>query len=213
VTQSNQRFMVVPLVRSDSSSEFYAYSSSSAHTGLEDLGTSRIMLHLYPPALTLTLMFVHGVDNDSTGLEQPESRVQFLFSGLPLTTMVAVDDDEIADELLMTSEGKATGLWHFTNNTDGGALSGLPFPGDWQIMLEPTFMGGISTWTWVQTDISLVNLDLSQPLLIEAHSSPSQCRANCTVPRCGDGILDGGEICDGAGQPASGCGGDCMSFE
>jgi cysteine-rich repeat protein len=134
-----------------------------------------------------------------------------LFSGLPDSTYVEVADDSSA-EFTMTSSTTATGLWTFTSNSDGGVLSGLPFPGDWKITIEPTFMSGISTWTWIESDGSPVNLDLTQPLTIEARSSRSQCRPDCTAPQCGDGILDGGEICDD-GQPSkSGCSTNCMSF-
>jgi cysteine-rich repeat protein len=107
----------------------------------------------------------------------------------------------------------STGFWKFTNNTDGGSLAGLPFPGDCEITLEPAFMDGISTWTWVQSDGSFVNLDLTQPLLIKAHQSPAPCRLDCTVPRCGDGILDGGEICDDGPRADSGCNSTCTAFD
>ena len=145
------------------------------------------------------------LDQDSTGLEQPKSVVQFLFTGLPGGTTVAVADE--SDELLMTSTTTATGFWHFTNNTDGGALSDLPFPAAWEITVAPSFLDGITSWTWLQGDGSLIDLDLTQPLTIKAHSYASKCRPDCTIPRCGDGILDGGEICDG-----SGCSTDCLSY-
>ncbi len=210
VTQSGQGFAAVPNMRSYSVEDYYGYSSASAHTGLEQVGVSRILLYLDTSTLALSLVVVHGVDQDSTGLAQPTSHVQMLFSGLPGTTTVAVSDDP--DELLMTSPTDATGFWKFTNNSDGGALSGLPFPGDWEITIDPSFIDGISTWTWVQSDGSVVNLDLGQPLTIKAYNSPGVCRRDCTIPRCGDGILDGGELCDQGTPPANGCGGDCMSF-
>jgi len=138
--------------------------------------------------------------------------VQFLFTGLPENANVAVSDDD--DELLMTSTTTATGFWKFTNNSDGGALSGLPFPGIWATTVAPSFIDGISTWTWVQSDGSLINLDLTSPLTITANSMPSLCRLNCTIPACGDGILDAGEICDEGPLPPAGAPGcHCMSFE
>ncbi len=211
VTQSGQSFAVVPIMRSASTPNFYDYSSASAHTGFEEAYASRILLYLDKSTHALSLVVFHGVDIDTTGEKQPTSHVQMLFSGLPSTTTVGVSDD--SDELLMTSSTTATGFWKFTSNSDGGVLSGLPFPGDWEITIEPTFLDGISTWTWVQSDGSLVNLDLTQPLTITARSFPSPCRLDCTAPRCGDGILDGGEICDEGSQPVNGCKSGCMSFE
>jgi cysteine-rich repeat protein len=75
-------------------------------------------------------------------------------------------------------------------------------------------LSGITTWTWVEGDSSLVTLDLTQPLNIKAYDSPSACRPDCTVPRCGDGILDGGEICDdGNTIGGDGCAADCKSLK
>ena len=210
VTQPGQGFAAAPLVGIVSCPYFYSYSSSSAHTGFEAVGTSRILLYIDKTTLALSLAFFHGVDKDSTDLEQPTSHVQMLFSGLPDTTTVGESDDP--DELLMTSATTATGFWKFTNNSDGGVLYRLPFPGDWEITINPSFIDGISTWTWVQSDGSMVKLDLTQPLIIKANNAPSTCRLDCTAPRCGDGILDGGEICDDGSQPASGCGSDCLSY-
>ena len=214
IEQSGQGFAVNPLMQSISAEEFYGYSSASAHTGLEALETSRMLLHLYPPALSLSLVFLHGVDRDSTELEQPASFVQMLFDGLPLTTIIGVVDDTWPNvELMMTSDTTATGYWFFENNSDGGVLSGLPFPGDWEISINPSFGYGISLWTWVRSDGSFVTLDMTQPMTIRANSFPSLCRRNCTEPRCGDGILDGGEVCDGGDGTGTGCSSTCQSFE
>ena len=210
VTQAGQGFAAVPLVGSVSCPYFYSYSSSSAHTGYEAPGASRILLYIDKTTLALSLAFFHGADKDSTGLDQPTSHVQMLFSGLPDTTTVGVSDDP--DELLMTSTTTATGFWKFTDNSDGGVLYRFPFPGDWEITIAPSFIDGISTWSWVQSDGSMVKLDLAQPLTIKTYNSPSLCRLDCTTPRCGDGILDGGEICDDGSQPKNGCGSDCLSY-
>ena len=210
VTQGGHSFAAVPLIRSGSGADFYDYRSSSAHTGFEALGTSRIMLYLDKSTLGLSLVVFHGVDKDSTSEEQPTSHVQMLFSGLPDTTAAEVSDD--SDELLMTSSTTATGFWRFENNSDGGVLAVLPFPGDWKITIEPTFIDGISTWTWIEGDGSPVTLDLTQPLTIEARSSHGQCRPDCTTPQCGDGILDSGELCDDGRPSKSGCSTNCMSF-
>ena len=198
-------------MRSESGPTFYNYSSASAHTGFEAVGASRVFLYLDRTTLALSLVVIHGVDYDSTGLDQPVSQVVLIFDGLPNATNVGLSDD--SGEFVMTPPTGATAVWNFTSNSDGGVLSVLPFPGEWEITIKPSFNFGISTWTWVQSDGSLVNLDLTQPLTIKANNSPSLCRPDCTTPRCGDGILDGGEICDDGTQPADGCGIDCMASD
>ena len=210
VTQAGLSFDAIPLVRSGSAGDFYSYSSASAHTRFEDVGTSRMLLHLDRATRILSLVFFHGIDQDTTGQSQPTSQVVMNFSGLPESTAVEVSDD--SGELVMTSNTTATGLWNFANNSDGGVLSGLQLPGDWTITIDPSFIMGITTWTWIQSDGSFIDLDLSAPLTIQARSTHSQCRPDCTIPQCGDGILDGGEVCDD-GQPSpSGCATNCMSF-
>jgi cysteine-rich repeat protein len=210
VSQGDFGFGAVPMIGGGSVSKFYQYSSASAHTGFESMGTSRILFYLDRATRALSLVFFHGIDQDSSGIEQPAARVQFLFTGLPDSTVVGQSDD--ADELIMTSTTAATGFWKFTNNSDGGALSNLPLPGDWKIKLEPSFIEGISVWTWVQADGSMFSLDLSKPVTIEARSEHSQCRSDCTIAQCGDGILDAGELCDDGQPSTSGCSLNCMSF-
>jgi cysteine-rich repeat protein len=47
---------------------------------------------------------------------------------------------------------------------------------------------------------------------ITAHAVPSGCRLDCTASRCGDAILDAGELCDdGNTVAADGCGADCAT--
>jgi len=210
VTQGALSFAAVPLTRTGSGKDFYSYSSASAHTGFEQPGLSQILLYLDKSTRVLSLLVIHGVDQDTSGLEQPSSTVQFLFSGLPESTAIGISDD--SGELIMTSATTATGLWSFTNNSDGGVLDGLPLPGNWSITVEPFFIKGGWTWTWLEADGSVVPLDISQPLTIEAHATHGQCRPDCTIPQCGDGRLDGGEVCDDGQPSSSGCSLNCMSF-
>ena len=46
-----------------------------------------------------------------------------------------------------------------------------------------------------------------------ADTPDAPCRADCTLPRCGDGIVDSGEGCDegaAANSPEGSCGADCQ---
>ena len=185
VNQAGRGFAAAPLVQTISSPSFYSYSSVSAHTGFEAVGASRILLHLDETTLVLSLIVIHGVDYDATNQDQPESLVSMTFRGLPDTTTVEVSDDR--NELVMTSPTTATALWPFTSNSDGGVLSGLPVPGDWEITVEPAFLKGISTWDWVQGDGSLVSLDLTQPLTIKAYDSPASVASTAPAPSAATG--------------------------
>jgi cysteine-rich repeat protein len=132
------------------------------------------------------------------------------FTGLPRRVAVALSDD--AGELYLTSQTTAQGDWHFNHNSDGGILSGLMFPGTWTVTVTPSFMSGINSWQFSDDKVS-TSLDLIAPITISAHDSPSKCRAGCTVPKCGDGILDGGEVCDdGNVKSGDGCSADCKSL-
>jgi len=212
VTQDSLMFAVTPYAQVASSANFYDYVSSSGHTGLEKLDTSLILLYLDRTATALSLVVEHGIDANTTSQQQPASKVQMLFSGLPAGCAVAVSDD--AGELAMSSATTAAGRWSFKGNTDGGVLSGFPIPGSWDVLISPAFLSGISSWTWIQGSSSAVSLDLTVPIDIKAYASRSLCRTNCTIPRCGDGILDGGEVCDdGNTVDGDGCSSDCLSAQ
>jgi cysteine-rich repeat protein len=212
VTQDSLIFTVTPYAQVASSANFYDYVSSSGHTGLEKLDTSLILLYLDRQATALSLVVEHGIDANTTSQQQPAAKVQMLFSGLPAGCAVAVSDD--AGELAMSSATTAAGRWSFKGNTDGGVLSGFPIPGSWEVLISPAFLSGITSWTWMQGSSAAVSLDLTVPLDIKAYASRSLCRTNCTIPRCGDGILDGGEVCDdGNTVDGDGCSSDCLSAQ
>jgi cysteine-rich repeat protein len=144
---------------------------------------------------------------------QPQGKAVIAFTGLPATAVVAVADDS-PNELFKTSPIAATGDWSFQNNADGGVLSGLPIPGVWSINLDPTFSAAITSWAYVDGDDSLQGLALDEPVTLKAFNTPSACRLDCSIPACGDGILDGGEVCDdGNTLGGDGCSADCASLQ
>lgn len=200
------------LVRAATVQSFYAYRSASSHTGLERLGESRIYLYADSATGRLSLVTTHGIDFTGPGApDQPPSTVEFDLAGLPAGVTVEVADDTPQEFFLGPSgSGTAFGRWQFQRNSDGGALGPLPFPGRWRITVTPRFTAGITTWGWVKDDGSRIPLDMSQPITIEALDSASLCRTDCTIPRCGDGRFDAGEVCDdGNRSDGDGCSSDC----
>ena len=53
---------------------------------------------------------------------------------------------------------------------------------------------------------------MTRNVQITFNDTASMCRSDCTVPTCGDGILDGGEACDD-GNTVGGdrCSADCST--
>jgi cysteine-rich repeat protein len=212
VLQGGLALGVTPVQKTQSASAFYNYFSGSGHTGFEVLGASEMFFHRNSGTGLLSLIVEHGIDASTTGQMQPTSHVIMDLTGLPATATIALSDEP--NEALPQG---ATGLhadWHFQNNTDGFVLSGLPLPGTWSITVSPQFLQGIASWTWVKPDGSIVSFDLVTPVVLTAFSTPSLCRTDCSVPHCGDGILDGGEVCDdGNTVGGDGCAADCKSLQ
>ena len=200
-----------PLVRAQSSVAFYDYFSASSHTGLEQVGESRIYLYVDSGTGRLSLVLTHGIDFDTSRQTQPASTVSMDVSGIPRGFSIDVSDDP--GEFTATGPTTAAGRWSFNQNSDGGVLGGLPFPGVWKITVSAAFMQGITTWGWVRDDAKRIPLVKTEPITIEAFDESSACRADCTIPRCGDKILDGGEVCDdGNNVGGDGCAADCKSL-
>ena len=211
LTQGALSRAVRPVDRAKSVAAFYAYSSSSGHTGLEASGASHLWLYRDTTTGALSLVIEHGIDVDATGVGQPDAAVQMSVTHLPTGAFVSVTDDG-PKELFAGGGDAVIGDWTFHDNTDGGAISGLPFPGSWSIDVSATFAAGIATWDYLDGDLSRVPLALSAPANLSAFSTPSGCRLDCTIPRCGDGRLDAGEACDdGNTTGGDGCSADCKS--
>src|SRR5262245_36786546 len=129
------------LVSGVDAATFYDYRLESAHTGLERIGESRAFLHLNAGDGALSLFLNHGIDEDTTGVTQPESAVDMDVTGLPPGWFVEVADEP--NEFFRTSTDSASGLWSFRRNSDGGVVGGLPFPGAWKVTVEARFDLGI----------------------------------------------------------------------
>jgi MYXO-CTERM domain-containing protein len=211
LTQGALQRPVRPVARAASVTAFYDYHSASAHTGFEAVSASRLYLYRDTQSGVLSLVTHHGIDFDGTGIAQPKSQVRQNISFLPPVT-IAINDDN-PDEFRFTSISSIAGDWGFHENTDGGALSGLPFPGNWSIDVASDFVQGVTTWSYVDGDSALVALQTASVASLSAFAKAAACRRDCTVPRCGDGRLDAGEICDDANTAGGdGCAADCLSL-
>jgi cysteine-rich repeat protein len=213
VRQGSFARVIHPVDRASDVVTFYAYSSSSGHTGFEAAGKSELFLHRHLATGVLSLVTEHGIDLEATGQDQPDTDVQQRFLGLPAGVFVAIADDN-PKELFLDSSTTAYGDWTFHQNTDGGALEGLPFPGNWRIDVTSTFGAGIGALRFFDGDGTEIPLDLTATVTIVAEDVPSACRPDCTIPRCGDGVLDAGEACDdGNTVSGDGCAADCSATE
>ncbi len=206
--------IVLPFEEPDDIFSFYSYSSASGHMGFEAPKASQLFLHRHTPTGVLSLVTEHGIDANGTGQIQPETDVEQHFVGIPSGALVAIEDDD-ANEFSMDTISTALGKWHFNQNTDGGALTDLPFPGNWQIDVSSTFVpGGIDVLRFFDGVSGEIPLNLTITVSIIAEDAPIVCRPDCTLPRCGDGILDPGEACDdGNTTSGDGCASDCSTTE
>lgn len=194
IAQSNGFVRGVRVDRTELPSEdFYSYSSASAHTGFERAGESITFLHLDSFRGSLSLFLIHGVDASGSSEPQPDSEVNMRVFGLPPGWFISIADDR-PQEFFGISDVEAHGRWRFDNNSDGGVLAGIPLFFFWEITIEPEFAAGIDRWSFIDAG-ERVQLDSSRRLIIRQNVEPSRCRKDCTVPRCGDGILDAGEFC------------------
>ena len=209
LTQGTSAWNIAPHQGPSDVATFYGYHSASAHTGLEALGNSFLFLYR-DQAGALSLVTFHGIDIDATGLVQPKSIVRQSFLHLPPEVVVGVTDDD-GEELALAVPGAAYGDWRFHENTDGGALVGFPQTG-WSIDIETELEQGIDAWAYLDGAGAVpIALDPRMPVNITAQGAGAACRADCTLPRCGDGILDVGEACDdGNAADGDGCSSSCQ---
>lgn len=209
---STTRARVTPVLGPQHPADFYGYSSASAHTGFEALHTSNLFLYQQSGQAGLSLFSIHGIDLDSSGQAEGDVVVGQTFSGLPGSAFVTLTDDK-ESEFAIDGPGSAFGAWDFHDNTDGGVLTAIPFPGDWAITVDSDFGAPIAEWLYQDQATGANAIDGASITLVSV-STASSCRTDCSVPRCGDLILDGGEVCDdGNTTSGDGCAGDCRSTE
>jgi hypothetical protein len=167
VTQpSGVRSGVDPVVRAEDSASFYDYFSASAHTGFERVGESRIYLYEDSDNRRLSLVISQGTDDD-LGMIQPAGIVNMDITGLPAGFSIDLSDDN-PGEFFASGPTSASGRWQFQQNTDGGIIGGLPFPGAWTVTVTASFEEGITSWVWIRGDGTRIPLSLTDPVTIQA---------------------------------------------
>ena len=213
LTFQNGSVAAKPVVSPADAALFYNYFSASGHTGFEVLDGSIVFLYADSGTKALSLFLEHGIDFTTTGLSQAMAHITMDITGLPASSVVALSDDT-PSELFKINATSVHGDWNFQQNSDGGVISGLPFPGNWTIQIAPTFSANITKWQFEDGGAMPTPIALGGPSAqIQAFDTPSACRKNCTVPKCGDGVLDGGEVCDdGNVAGGDGCAADCKAF-
>jgi hypothetical protein len=165
LTQGTLHRWVSPVDGDRSVVAFYDYFSSSGHTGFEALGKSELYFYRDTTSGVVSLVTEHGIDLDTTGMDQPASVVDQEITGLPPGVTVAVSDDDAA-EFSMDSPTSARGAWGFHHNTDGGALSGFPLPGSWSVEVSSQFVMGIEAWRFFGPEE--IPLDLTETVTLTA---------------------------------------------
>jgi hypothetical protein len=179
VTQRGETREVTPVARSRAALGFYSYTSKSAHTGFETLGGSRIFLYRDTESDALSLFTLHGIDFESSGIAQPESKVTQRLTGLPDGIFVALTDD-YDSEISMQSATAALGTWGFNQNTDGAILSGIPAGKEFAIGVASDFQLGVDAWAYVDADGTMIELALTESVTIERRFEPCDCKSDCT---------------------------------
>jgi cysteine-rich repeat protein len=212
VAQNGVELPISPVVRHESAAAFYDYNSASAHTRFESPGASLLFLYCDPSdSDDLGLFVIHGRD-DLGGSHQPSARVTGSLRGVPAGATLAVSDDP--GEFHAGAPGEFDGNWTFNDNTDGGAIAGLPWDSAWTITARMLFIRGVSSWHAVRDDGWFRVLTIGTPTQLIHHVLPSACRPDCQLPRCGDRFTDGGERCDDGNTTSNdGCSGDCSRLE
>ena len=204
---------VMPFDTSTDAVRFYDYRSESSHTGFEegDLGVWVLQRDVTTGRLNLGAHF--GIDEDGSGITVEHGLVAMDMNGVPDEAVVVVEDEPEQGEVRRIDD-VVLGRWEFWRNSDGLMLEGLPFPGAWEVRASVVYGDGIRRWQFVGANGETVALDVDEEALLRARLTPAACRPDCTVPACGDGVIDAGEVCDdGNATNGDGCAADCSSLD
>jgi hypothetical protein len=172
IEQANLSEAVVPISTPEDATAFYGYSSASSHTGFEEPHKSKFMLHKDTSTDETSLIIHHNIDRDASGIATGYGRVDFDLEGVPPSGFVPQSDDPTTNwDPPRTTEFSLSypdmeGHWGYGDNTDGGALSGLPNDEDWSITINPLFWLNIDAWEFVSGDGVVHALDMSLPVTI-----------------------------------------------
>jgi cysteine-rich repeat protein len=183
---------------------FYDYFDESSHTNFESVSGSKLYFYRANSENTISLITHHGIDFNATGFVQPDGVVHFAVKGLPDESVLTVADDP--GEVVKDTPATLVADWIFGRNSDGFVVGGFALPGHWHVYIAPDFEKGIKTFTAVSGDGFRTGLALNRVVELIAHDAAGGCRRDCTLPRCGDGRLDAGEVCDdGNDRTNDGC--------
>lgn len=170
IIQGNEEWIVSPVIGIQSAVDFYDYRSESGHTAFMESHISKIYLYEDTSTGELSLVFHQGIDDDTPGTME----AKYDFMGIPPGAYMNVSDDPKGigssprspelDEFSLDLEPEA----HLANtyNSDGGVLSGLPTSDPWSITICPEFLIGISSWRYVRSDGTEIDLRMDKPITI-----------------------------------------------
>jgi cysteine-rich repeat protein len=193
-----------PVVGRQFATDYYGYRNGSSHTGNENKAGSKLYFYRPFDEAAVYLVTHHGIDFEDSGFVQPSGSLGFDVTELPDTFSILVSDDP--GDVKEVGPTALRARWTLGQESDGFLLGGIPFPGTWHIDVEPSFFEGIESFTALSGDGYRTGLALAKTVELIASDEPGACRRDCTVPYCGDGRLDAGEVCDdGNAFPHDGC--------
>lgn len=190
LTQGTFSTTIPAIETATSGAAFYNYFSASSHTGYETPYESKLMLHRDITTDEVTLIVTHNIDFTTSGIHTGAGSVFFDFSGIPAGAYVAQSDDpghnwgtsplgaqthgSPYNEFDLSYSARE-GEWYYGDNTDGGALSGLPTTSSWAITITPEGFYNIDSWVYHYATGTDIALDMNLPVTISytAQSEPT----------------------------------------